>query len=467
MIPIHIDECDPKTQALARAQISGTEGGTAALATVVNDSFTALSDPATMTDDRLAGVVIEGVKKLRAILPYVVALKIRFDEGRRDSFRRLVNPIGGCHSWRDFCNTHLDRAPQTVNQAFAASKAPQILEPAEWQSPAVKEVVDWMTARTEQGAMGLGCSGVRVSVRPEGSDQEKAKLTFGFVEPSLAKGLIEFVMQSRRAQTPSAPEPALQPIIDADFVGVPAVPAPITFKELWDWHNTTPEFNDGLLYLSKTSLEGHQVDLTISALAPATAKLLAEYYLQLKKVEPQPPADPAADPAPIPEPAVVRIKHQRRIPSPGVHNGLTATWCGLHHRPETLTTSDRRVTCPACIAARDSAEPQPTSQAEEPTPMAPQRKNRTPKQKMDTKSPLLQAHLGGALDRWVERAGCLPDLYTLRQEFFNACEKAGTSVAGGRRMLANSEHISEEVRQAFRPAATNWKEAMAAAKDAA
>jgi hypothetical protein len=119
MSPVRIDELNPETRARVPKQISGTESGTTALATVEQETLPTLGDPATMTDDELANVVIEGVKKIRQILPYIVAIKARFDSGDRDRTNRLKTPIKGCFSWAEFCKTRLGRTRQTIHEALA------------------------------------------------------------------------------------------------------------------------------------------------------------------------------------------------------------------------------------------------------------------------------------------------------------------------------------------------------------
>jgi hypothetical protein len=94
-----------------------------ALATVDEQSSLTLGDPDKLTSDQLADTVIEGVKQFRHYLPYVIALKERFDGGERDSTNRLRVPIKDCHSWKEFCKAHLDRTPRAIEKALAARKA--------------------------------------------------------------------------------------------------------------------------------------------------------------------------------------------------------------------------------------------------------------------------------------------------------------------------------------------------------
>lgn len=96
-----------------------------ALATVEKQSFTTLGNPAEMTDDQLADAVIQAFAKIRDSLPYIIALKTRFDEGDRDSANHLLAPIKGCYSWKEFCGSYLDRTPQAIGKALAAAKKPK------------------------------------------------------------------------------------------------------------------------------------------------------------------------------------------------------------------------------------------------------------------------------------------------------------------------------------------------------
>ena len=102
------------------------------LATVEKQSFRTLEDPMrfastldAMTDDQLAEVVIEGIKKFQHYLPYIHRLKDHFDTGERDSTNRLRTPIKDCFSWKQFCETHLDRTPQAIGKALTGKPNPK------------------------------------------------------------------------------------------------------------------------------------------------------------------------------------------------------------------------------------------------------------------------------------------------------------------------------------------------------
>ena len=78
-----------------------------------------------MTDDQLADIVIEGVKKIRYYLPLIIAFKGRFDCGDRDRANRLKTPIKGCVSWKEFCVTYLDTTPDGIQKAIRKALAPK------------------------------------------------------------------------------------------------------------------------------------------------------------------------------------------------------------------------------------------------------------------------------------------------------------------------------------------------------
>ena len=70
-----------------------------------------------MADDELAGYVIDGLRKFEHYLPHVKELKKRFAAAPRDSHHRLLVPIRGCYSWKEFCIRHLDRTRQAIEKA--------------------------------------------------------------------------------------------------------------------------------------------------------------------------------------------------------------------------------------------------------------------------------------------------------------------------------------------------------------
>jgi hypothetical protein len=113
MSPVTLAELDPVTRQRVLEQIPD-----AAASTVQQETCETL-DPTSLTDDQLADVVIEGVKKIRAYLPYIRTLKERFDSGDRDSTNRLKTPIKCCNSWKEFCETHLDRTTEAIRLAIA------------------------------------------------------------------------------------------------------------------------------------------------------------------------------------------------------------------------------------------------------------------------------------------------------------------------------------------------------------
>jgi hypothetical protein len=73
-----------------------------------------LPDPASLSLEELAPIVIEGVRKLRLYRPYILTFLKKFQEADRDGKNRLKVPVKGCHTFKEFCRTHLDRSPQAV-----------------------------------------------------------------------------------------------------------------------------------------------------------------------------------------------------------------------------------------------------------------------------------------------------------------------------------------------------------------
>jgi Domain of unknown function (DUF4338) len=96
-----------------------------ALTTAEKETFIALGNPIELTDDQLADTVIQVFAKIRDHLPYIIALKSRFEDGERDSAMHLITPIKGCYSWKEFCGSILNRTPQALGQAIAAAKKPK------------------------------------------------------------------------------------------------------------------------------------------------------------------------------------------------------------------------------------------------------------------------------------------------------------------------------------------------------
>src|SRR5580658_11390880 len=95
---------------------------TALVTTVQQETCETPAPPETMTDDELAGTVVGLCAKMREYLPYIIALKERFDSGERDSLNRLRIPMKGCHTWTEFCKSILNRAPQSIYEAMKPKK---------------------------------------------------------------------------------------------------------------------------------------------------------------------------------------------------------------------------------------------------------------------------------------------------------------------------------------------------------
>jgi hypothetical protein len=73
-----------------------------------------LPDPASLSLEELAPIVIEGVRKLRLYRPYILAFLKKFQEAQRDSKNRLKVPVKGCYTFQEFCRKHLGKSPQAV-----------------------------------------------------------------------------------------------------------------------------------------------------------------------------------------------------------------------------------------------------------------------------------------------------------------------------------------------------------------
>lgn len=73
-----------------------------------------LPDPASLSLEELAPIVIEGVRKLRLYRPYILAFLKKFQEAQRDSKNRLKTPVKGCHTFKEFCRKHLGKSPQAI-----------------------------------------------------------------------------------------------------------------------------------------------------------------------------------------------------------------------------------------------------------------------------------------------------------------------------------------------------------------
>jgi hypothetical protein len=73
-----------------------------------------LPDPASLSLEELAPIVIEGVRKLRLYRPYILAFLKKFQEAQRDSKNRLKVPVKGCYTFQEFCRKHLGKSPQAI-----------------------------------------------------------------------------------------------------------------------------------------------------------------------------------------------------------------------------------------------------------------------------------------------------------------------------------------------------------------
>lgn len=329
MSPVHIDECDPQTRAKVRQQIGETAGGTTALATVEELSSLTLGDPANMTNDQLADTVIDGVKKLRHYLPYIIALKTRFDGGQRDSTNRLRKPIKDCYSWKEFCENHLDRTPRALTKALATPQP----------TPAAHEE----SARPSQAEYTPADAVVAVTTFVDKLVRTMSPQDAQTVYQQLTAGLPNVVVTPMPApESQPAPAPA---------------EAPLTVKELVAWHESLDTGDGFNIHPRKAPCAGH-VDLNFCALKPAVAKKLAEYFVSLAV----PAFDLGSAPDPEtsakvekPDPMGPVVMHRTRGDSTNVR---ARTWCGetgytrlSKRHPQTTSISRKDTSCVTCLAA--------------------------------------------------------------------------------------------------------------------
>jgi hypothetical protein len=81
------------------------------------------SPPEKMDNETLAAFVVDGVEKIRNLIPYLRELKERFARAPRGKAN-----IAGCPTWQDFCERKLHRTPEAIRQALAP---PRLKEPEE------------------------------------------------------------------------------------------------------------------------------------------------------------------------------------------------------------------------------------------------------------------------------------------------------------------------------------------------
>jgi hypothetical protein len=111
-----------------------------------------------MTDDELAGIVVGMFSKMRDYLPYIVALKDRFNDGNRDSLNRLRAPIRGCRTWKEFCKSVLGVTPQAIRDAIRSKqlRATTVdLATYELENPSIREMAKkFLTQMTPEDVIG-------------------------------------------------------------------------------------------------------------------------------------------------------------------------------------------------------------------------------------------------------------------------------------------------------------------------
>jgi len=82
-------------------------------------------DPTGKSNDELADIVIRMFAKLSRYRRYVEELNVRFSEADRDENNRLIVPIKGCHTFRDFCRKRLNRTAGAVYKMMRNADPPK------------------------------------------------------------------------------------------------------------------------------------------------------------------------------------------------------------------------------------------------------------------------------------------------------------------------------------------------------
>lgn len=180
-------------------QVAAAE--TAIVPTVKKRSFAAdirLTDPVGMTNNELAEVVIQGFRKIRPYIPYIITLRQRFLNGDRDDKNRLIEPIKGCSSWKEFCVELLHRTPQAVGKAIRESK-PKDTDGATPSKPT--PVIDTAAVNKPNS-----------QIVEEGLErQHQAELKWAkdqsFEEGRLAERKVQAILASKKKPTAPKPEP--------------------------------------------------------------------------------------------------------------------------------------------------------------------------------------------------------------------------------------------------------------------
>jgi hypothetical protein len=75
-----------------------------------------LEQPAGMTNDELVARVKAGFRKIAEEIPYILELRTRFGRLKRGHAN-----IGGCNTWKEFCEKHLHRTDRRIRQVVAAN----------------------------------------------------------------------------------------------------------------------------------------------------------------------------------------------------------------------------------------------------------------------------------------------------------------------------------------------------------
>jgi hypothetical protein len=117
MSPVHLDELHPETRAKVLDQISGTEGGTTALATVQSQTHPFYT-PAEMRARSILSRIESISAKLKTLEAEIRLLWIDFDN------LKAGETILGCATKKEFCERKLHRHPRTVQYLLAGQSNP-------------------------------------------------------------------------------------------------------------------------------------------------------------------------------------------------------------------------------------------------------------------------------------------------------------------------------------------------------
>src|SRR5258708_30071210 len=142
MSPVHLAELDPTTRAKVLEQLSGTEGGTTALATVGPQTHPFYT-PAEMRARSIVSRMASLCDKLKTLEDDIRALWLDFDN------LKPGETILGCATKKEFCEQKLHRTPQAIRYMLDPDlrTSKQCLLPAPEPIDVAKEHLKLMQAR--------------------------------------------------------------------------------------------------------------------------------------------------------------------------------------------------------------------------------------------------------------------------------------------------------------------------------